>query len=347
MEQAALLTILRTESAYRFRLELPDGSPLADQEFSIDLTSEIRERLRRALQASAQYMQTMALADVKRQTTKLSAANDSLLTLGRYLFDNILPTPIQEALRRLDTALIINTDTPDIPWELLFDGNAKAGRFLCQHLSIGRQMTTSDEGAHRPLVAERPARKMGRRETQGLIVLFLVNPGGDRPVAEEEVATLCTTLPESVSRIILYRQQVNQLEMKMRISADSPHVVHYAGPLPITTSEEPVLALCGNSRLDSSAVEQLLRPLARRPLIFLSYHEDERSGRNGSAVPAQKDREEGMETLAQNLLASGAGAVLAMRWPVNTKRAREFAALLYQEVADGVSLGEAVRRARA
>src|SRR5437879_5771584 len=53
-----------------------------------------------------------------------------------------------------------------------------------------------------------------------------------------------------------------------------------------------------------------------------------------------------MERLANNLLVSGAGAVLAMRWPVNTQREREFAALFYQEVADGVALGEAVRRAR-
>src|SRR5205085_10642961 len=74
---------------------------------------------------------------------------------------------------------------------------------------------------------------MGRRETQGLSILFLVNPTSDRPVAEEEVATLCTTLPESVSRIILYRQQANQLEMRMRISADFPQVVHYAGPYPL------------------------------------------------------------------------------------------------------------------
>jgi ATP-dependent Clp protease ATP-binding subunit ClpA len=176
--------------------------------------------------------------------------------------------------------------------------------------------------------------------------MFLVNPGGDRPVAEEEVATLCTTLPESVSRIILYRQQANQLEIKMRLGADSPHVLHYAGPGPLKVGEEPVLALGGSSRLDSTAVEQLFQSLPRRPLVFLSYHEDERQGRNGSGAVSQQEREESMERLAANLLVSGAGAVLAMRWPVNTQREREFAALFYQEVADGVALGEAVRRTR-
>ncbi len=53
-----------------------------------------------------------------------------------------------------------------------------------------------------------------------------------------------------------------------------------------------------------------------------------------------------MERLAGNLMAEGAGAVLTIRWPANTHRTREFAILFYQEVADGVSLGEAMRRAR-
>jgi len=344
MEQPALLTILRTETVYRFRLELPESSSQASQEYIIDLTPEIRERLRRTLQSVAQYMQKLAQADVKRQTMKLGVVNDSLLTLGRFLFDQLLPSQIQDALRRLDNALIIETNTPEIPWELLFEGNAKSGRFLCQHLSIGRQVSGREEVRHS--VADRATRKVGRRETQGLTVMFLVNPGSDRPVAEEEVATLCTTLPESVSRIILYRQQANQLEIKMRVGADSPHVLHYAGPVPLKVGEEPVLALGGSSRLDSAAIEQLFQSLPRRPLVFLSYHEDERQGRNGSGAASQQEREDSMERLANNLLVSGAGAVLAMRWPVNTQREREFAALFYQEVADGVALGEAVRRAR-
>ncbi len=35
-----------------------------------------------------------------------------------------------------------------------------------------------------------------------------------------------------------------------------------------------------------------------------------------------------------------------MRWPVDLQRAREFTVLLYQEIADGVAMGEAMRRAR-
>ena len=347
MEQPALLTIIRADTVYRFRLELPESSSQLGQEYTIDLTPEIRERLRRALQAAAQYMQAMARTDVKRQTMKLSSVNDSLLMLGRFLFDHLLPPQIQDALRHLDTALIIDTNTPEIPWELLFEGNTKTGHYLCQYFSVGRQVNGNRDRAYRPPITDRAGRKVGRREAQGLTVMFLVNPGGDRSLAEEEVATLCTTLPESVSRIILYRQQANQLEMKMRINADFPHVLHYAGPFPLTAGEEPVLALGGSSRLDSAAVEQLFQPLPRRPLVFLSYHEDERHGRNGNSNPAQQEREEAMERLASNLLAAGAGAVLAMRWPISTQREREFAVLFYQEVADGEALGEAVRRARA
>src|SRR2546421_4207295 len=336
MEQPALLTILRTETVYRFRLELPESSSQAGQEYIIDLTPEIRERLRRTLQSVAQYMQTLAQADVKRQTMKLGVVNDSLLTLGRFLFDQLLPSQMQDALRRLDNALIIETNTPEIPWELLFEGNAKSGRFLCQHLSIGRQVSGREEVRHS--VADRATRKVGRRETQGLTVMFLVNPGSDRPVAEEEVATLCTTLPESVSRIILYRQQANQLEIRMRVNADTPHALHYAGPVPNTTSVgEPMLALAGNSRLDTNAASQIFQAFPKRPLVFLSYYDNTQVG----TLPASE-----MELLAGNLMTAGAGAVITMRWPVTKQRSREFAILFYQELADGISAGEALRRTR-
>src|SRR5260370_39964030 len=182
MEQPALLTILRTETVYRFRLELPESSSQAGQEHIVDLTPEIRERLRRTLQSVAQYMQTLAQADVKRQTMKLGAVNDSLLTLGRFLFDQLLPSQIQDALRRLDNALVIETNTPEIPWELLFEGNKKSGRFLCQHLSIGRQVNRREEERH--YVADRPTRKVGLHEAKRLTVLFLLNPGSDEPVDE-------------------------------------------------------------------------------------------------------------------------------------------------------------------
>src|SRR5581483_6210240 len=101
---------------------------------------------------------------------------------------------------------------------------------------------------------------------------------------------------------------------------------------------EALLALAGNSRLDNNAAAQLFQSLPRRPLIILSYYDGARVG----TLPPYD-----MEALAaSNLMAAGASAVLAMRWAVNAQRAREFIVLYYQEVAEGVSLGEAMRRAR-
>ena len=344
MEQPALLNITRKDNIYRFRLDLPDGPAPAGQEYVTDLNPEMRERLRRALQAAAQQMQASALTEVRSQTTKLSVVNDSLQTLGRFLFDTLLPSPIQEALRRLDTPLILSTNTPDIPWELLFDGGQKTGRYLCRNLSVGRRVSTVPDKTQRVPAQDRLQRKGGRREPQGLSVLFLVNPTGERPRAEEEVAALCTMLPESVSRIILYRQQANPLEMRMRINADTPQVVHYAGPSP---AGDGTLTLAGSSRLDESIAEQLLQVLPRRPLVFLSHHEGERQqGRNGNVSLSQQERDELMEQVAGKLMAAGAGAVVTMRWPVNMLRVQELVVLFYQEVAEGVSLGESLRHAR-
>jgi hypothetical protein len=177
--------------------------------------------LHRALQSAAQQVQS---AELKPQTRR-GATNDGLLSLGRFLFDTLFPSPLQEALHRLDAPLLLNTNTPDIPWELLYDSKPSPGHFLCQHISISRQMNGSRSTMQRLSLLDRAntdvslhkTRKIGRREAQGLNVLFLVNPTNTRPLAEEEVASLCTTLPESVSRIILYRQQANHLEMSIML----------------------------------------------------------------------------------------------------------------------------------
>ena len=350
MEQPALLSIIRTENSYRFRLDLPDGPTSAGPEYSTELTVDLRERLRRTLQSAAQSMQLLAVIDSRRQTTKLGAVNDALLTLGRFLFEALLPVPLQEALRHLDTnSLILQTNTPDIPWEVMFDASGKPGRYLCNAFNIGRMGYNSREREvqQRGALPERSGRKAARREPQGMSVLFLVNPTGERSVAEEEVASLCTSLPESVSRVILYRQQANQLEMRVRINADAPQVIHYAGPLPVMTNGEPVVQLAGNSHLDSNAAEQLIQSLPKAPLILLSTHEDDRQQKtNSTTANPQTERDETQDRLASNLLTAGAGAVLLLRWPINPQRSREFLAMFYQDIADGVMLGEALRRAR-
>jgi len=343
MEQLALLNVIRMDMTYRFRLDLPDGPATDPPECITELTAELNERLRRALLSTSQYIQTL---ETKAQVRR-GGVVDSLFSLGRLLFDSLLPAPIQEALHHLDIPLLINSNTPDIPWELLYDSKAAPGHFLCQHLSVSRQLNTGrNTTIHRIPLSDRTggdtalhkARKAGRPEVQGLSILFLVNPTGECSLAEEEVATLCTTMPEAIARIILYRQQANQLEMRMRINADAPKVLHYAGPVPVTTaSSEPLLALAGSSRLDRNAASQLFQAFPRRPLVFLSCYDSSQVG----VLPAHE-----MELLAGNLLTAGAGAVVVMRWPVNMQRAREFATLFYQELADGFSLGEAMRRAR-
>ena len=292
MEQLALLRVTRTENLYRFRLDLPDGPP--GQEYSTELTTEQRERLRRALQMASQSFQSMSQIDSKRQPGKNGTVNDAVYALGRFLFDVLLPEPLQESFRHLAAdALMLNTNTPEIPWELLVYSNEFPRSYLCQTLSIGRTTFQNREHSPRTSLIDRSIRKPSKRDTQALAVLFLVNPTGERPTAEEEVATLCTNLPESISRTILYRQQANQLEMRIRMNAEAPHVLHYAGPAPLmTTTGEPALALAGNSRLDTAALEQLLQSLPKRPLVFfLSNQAEDRVGRTTTSSLNQQERE--------------------------------------------------------
>ncbi|GCE13871.1 AAA family ATPase [Tengunoibacter tsumagoiensis] len=344
MEQTALLTIIKTDTGYRFRLDLPDGPADENHDYNTELSVELKERLRRSLQVA---QQSLATTEHKRQTAKFGSgtANEAFAALGRLLFENILPVPLQEPLRRLDCALLIQTNTPEIPWEILLDNAPKSKRYLCQVTSVGR-LAQQDQD---PLLAlplnERSARKAQKRDAQGLSVLFLVNPTGERTGAEEEVATLCTSLPEVVSRMILYRQQANQLEIRMRMNTEPPHIVHYAGPAPTLLNGEPTLALAGSSRLDTNTLEILFQGLTKAPLVVLSYHEEEQLSQMGITFSPQ-EQDEANAQLATKLLAAGAGAVLALRWPLSAQRMREFTTLFYQDIADGVTLGESLRRTR-
>jgi hypothetical protein len=192
------LHILRSDATYRFRLESANGPTSGPLETTTELSAEQQERLRRLLLAASQYIQS---GDAKGQARR-SGSLDTFINLGRFLFDTLLPSAIQEGLRHLDAPLLLNTNTPDIPWELLYDGKPAPGHFICQHMSIGRQSSNQRTQSLRPLSSDRlsvdtamhKSRKPGRRETQGLTALFLVNPTGECPSAEEEVATLCTMI---------------------------------------------------------------------------------------------------------------------------------------------------------
>ena len=76
MEQLAQLHIIRTDAAYRFRLDLPDGS--STKEVTTEITAELSERLRRALQAASQNMQP---SENKNQA-KRGGINDAFHVLG-------------------------------------------------------------------------------------------------------------------------------------------------------------------------------------------------------------------------------------------------------------------------
>jgi ATP-dependent Clp protease ATP-binding subunit ClpA len=342
MEQLAQLHITRTDSSYQFRLDLPEGP--AGQEYHTELTPETRERLRRALQAVTQAVPHMALTELKRQAAKLGAVNDALLSLGRTLFDTILPDPLREEICRLDAPLLIHTNTPDIPWELLYDSRLKQrDRYLCLVNSVGRFIYHDKMRDQPTTFLDRAKRKFPKKDSQSLSILFLVNPTSERTSAEEEVVSLCTSLPETVSRTILYRQQANQLEMRLHTNTEPPHVLHYAGPAPVFNGHnESTLLLAGNSRLDRGTMEQLFQGQGKHPLVVLSVHQDEHTPRQAN----QSEHEKALESVADMLLSAGAGAVLSTRWPVNQQRMREFIALFYQDIADGVMIGEAVQRAR-
>jgi len=165
MEQPSFIHITRVDTTFRFRLESPDTPTQNAIEATTELSPEQQERLRRVLQNASQQMQ-----NAKNQGRR-AANSDSLVSLGRFLFDTLLPSPIQDGLRQLDSPLLLDTNTPDIPWELLYDGKPGPGHFLCQHLSMARQANAGHGGntaGTRSSISERLSVETSLMKSRGL-----------------------------------------------------------------------------------------------------------------------------------------------------------------------------------
>src|SRR5438046_10563719 len=105
IEQLAQLYIIRTDAAYRFRLDLPDGS--GTKEHATEITTELSERLRRALLAASQHIQP---SENKNQANR-GGTNDAVQVLGRLLIDTFIPSAFQRVLPKLAVPLLITGNT--------------------------------------------------------------------------------------------------------------------------------------------------------------------------------------------------------------------------------------------
>ncbi|HEY4688702.1 MAG TPA: AAA family ATPase [Anaerolineae bacterium] len=310
------LDISRADNIYRFRLEQPEAGTAVRQSTSPPISKANQRSLRQAIE----------------QATRGSYGSFTLEDLGRLMCSLLVPQDIQDFLRNLDAPLLISTDTPQMPWELLYDDTCQ--QFLGVRCSVARRLVTDLE------VARPNATREFAEERSFLLV---ANPRGDLSGAEREVEQLHDLITDrQADARILMGSRATLLPVQLELQNGEHYAaIHYAGHAELDApSRQNALLLAERTRLTAAAIRKLMRG---RPCVFLNAC--------GTDQPSEAGRRAALgwqvaEGLASAFIHGGARAVIGTRWEVDDQGAREFALLFYEAALQGMPIGGALRQAR-
>lgn len=244
---------------------------------------------------------------------------DPLVASGRGLLDEILPLGqhearfIREPLCDLKTALLVATNVPEIPWELLHDGND----FLGLRYEMGRSLR-----------ARGPEwRPRGKNDTWQCLII--ANPTGDLPTASSEAASVKESLEaRGIDCDYLAEQDATFENVLECLNASHYDIIHYSGHIGRDEeSREFGFLLHDSEYFSASAIKKHVRAPA---IAFLN-------GCNSGEV---------VQGLTEAFLSTGAQMVIGSLYATPSRGAAAFAKKFYTEFLTGTSAGESMRQAR-
>ncbi len=258
---------------------------------------------------------------------------DELKGLGRDLYRELFPPGLMDAyrdFRELVRTLLINSDEPWIPWELIRPYDNRPGRpiiddgFLCERFQLTRWLGGSLGGASVIHVARS----------------VCVEASQELPYASAErqcLVDLATQYGlEDCSPKVATATAV--LELLDRGGIQLWHFTAH-GNVDSSAAQEAAIILTDGSRLRARQIQGPRETLIGRdrPLIFFNAC---RVGQQGWSLTR-------LDGWAARLVGnSRCGAFIGPLWQVNDWLAYEFANSLYAELREGKTVGEATRTAR-
>lgn len=249
-------------------------------------------------------------------------------SLGHDLYQALFPRPLRAIYRELAgrvRTLLLTSDEPWIPWEIVRPCELDDDDFLCMRFEMSRWLTGDV-----PLAFEKQLRQM--------LVVQAGDGGGDDPEGEgrvlRELAERTPGLEAAQRRHVGFREAVDLLE-----DGDFD-LIHFIGHgvhdqrRPAESRIELADRLLRARHLSPEA-EKRLRP--RRPVVFFNSCQVGRLSRSLTSVDGWAQRW---------VRRCGCSVFLAPILSVEDGRAARFAELVYRRLYAGHSLGEAVLHAR-
>jgi len=301
-EKLNILEVIHSADTFKYRIFAQDEPSLGPTHriFSTKLSASVLQDI----------CQRIDKVQPKNSPDK-GGSDGQLKEIGALLYRSLLPAGLQQFLKTCGKHLLILTEEPEIPWELLYDGE----NFLGLKYSIGRCLMWNEEV---------PLRPQSRRHS--LSFLIIANPADNLPDAEREAETLLKYLKaKNLNCTYLAGPQATSTEILLQLNSGNYDVVHYCGHI------ENGLCLAGGEKLGANEIS---KTSINAPLIFL----------NGCASAKHMLLENQVGNLASAFLATGAQAVIGTTRKVADSGARSFAENFYNSVLEGEALGETLRK---
>ncbi len=255
-------------------------------------------------------------------------SEQALEDIGATLFEKLVPQALGEllwSLRGKAATLLIQSDEPWIPWELLrlsgqrADGTVTAGQFLCEAFAVCRWLRGRDQHPWLPL----------RR-------LAIVAPQDSAlKCVGEELDALHGLLGAGhrAERIAAQLEPVREA-----LTAGNHDGWHFSGHgVAADDPDQGEILLEGTTSLRPRILDGDARNLGRRrPLVFLNACH---SGRGGMSLT-------GCGGWAEQFVKAGAGAFIGTWWAIADDKAPLFASTFYAAFLAGTPIAEAFRQAR-
>ncbi|MCG8454640.1 MAG: CHAT domain-containing protein, partial [Holophagales bacterium] len=251
---------------------------------------------------------------------------------GRDLYSRILPAEIRAPFREqrgLIGSLLVVTDEPWIPWELLHPDDTAEDDFFCMLFPMARWLS----GRHGP------ARRIAVDRALG-IEAAEVEAYRPLPHARRELQRLRGWIEERPGLSGDFLTRASHPEVVDQLTRGGYRLIHFAGHAE-QDLEEPDrsrLILVDRDFRAEELVGEIREPIARdRPLVILNACRAARQGRAMTGIGGWPERW---------VRRCRCGALMSPQWAVRDAGAERFTASLYDLLGSGATLGRAVLEAR-
>lgn len=325
MSQTTLTVFRVKDTELRFLLQRTEATraPVVLQASTV-LRPEQRQQIHRSLQDFAECV-------VGRHTDEPRFAE-----IGQVLHGMLLPELIQNSLQDLREPLVIATDDPTLPWEVLHDGN----EFLSIRLAVSRQLIEHRDiaGLLRP---QAPA-----AAAPGFCSLVIADPIGDLPGARAEGEAVAELFRSQGECELLVGAEVTWEGVQRRLVRRPYSVIHYCGHMEYDAAERiSSIPLRNDSRL---AADDIAKSFRGSPVVFLNACSSDTQGA-ASATDTVARTESFVRVFMIGNGKGVASAVVGTMWRVPDEPREAASALtreFYQTLFQGGALGDAMRTSR-